>query len=129
MKNKIALLSFLMLLIAATNCFASADPCNGKLNRISDNQIICLTDDEIANVQTIQAATRVAVAAQKLIADAKTALDETDQIAIRTAKAGGNYAAATAWVTRDTALRAIVNGGPGPIPDYPRNQDGSIAYP
>lgn len=129
MKNKIGILVLLIMTLSLGKSYAVTDPCGGGLNRISDKQIICLTDQETADLIATQNSVRAFYAAQRLVQAAKDALIETDQIAVRTAKAGGNYAAATAWVTRDTQLRAIVNGAPGPIPDYPRNPDGTIAYP
>ena len=80
----------------------------------------------INGVQTQVWQTRTAVPADFLAA-AKDALVESDAVFTRAGKQGRLYP--STWQTRDAALRAIINGANGPLPDYPRNPDGSIAYP
>lgn len=48
---------------------------------------------------------------------ARAALRQSDLVAIRALKAGIAYP--EAWQAYDEALRAIVNGAPGPLPEQP----------
>lgn len=59
-------------------------------------------------------------AAEPLVSEALTALAASDGVALRCAKAAVPYP--PEWQAYDAALRAIVRGGPGPVPpqpDYP----------
>ncbi len=58
-----------------------------------------------------------AAAAAALKASAQTALDKSDTTAIRCVKAGVDFPAD--WQTYVLALRAIIAGGPGPVPSHP----------
>lgn len=62
---------------------------------------------------------------------AQAALDDSDKVFTRCGKAGVAFPAE--WLARDNMLRAIIKSSSGdssqPLPDYPRNADGSINYP
>lgn len=135
-------ITFILILISTS---AFADTCQSVSAGTFDSSVphktvantahpngcdVALSQSEQTQLAAGQAAFAASLQHNKLISDTKKALAEDDKIAIRTAKAGGNYASATAWVVRDVTLRQIINGtNPGPIPDYPRNLDGSISYP
>lgn len=60
---------------------------------------------------------------EPLAEQARRALQESDLVAIRCLKAGVAYP--TDWLAYDDALRAIVNGGEGPLPERPAYPEGS----
>lgn len=64
-------------------------------------------------------------------AKAQAQLDANDAVAIRCIKAGVAYPAD--WLARDNSLRAIVRASSGdptqPLPQPPKNADGSTNYP
>jgi len=65
-----------------------------------------------------------------LIMQARAALADSDLVALRNClKTSNPVPYPAAWEARDNALRQIISTGTGTIPDYPRNQDGTIAYP
>ena len=90
-------------------------------------QQIPLTDEEQASHDAAIAAWPTIQMASLQLANARSAIDESDMVALRCIKAG--VAFPQNWQTYVQGLRAVIKAGGGPLPAIPTNPDGSIAYP
>lgn len=84
---------------------------------------VAMTADEETAFLAEQAASTASAAIADLKAQAQTALNKTDLVALRCLKAGVSFP--SEWVTYVTALRTIVDTGTGSIPTQPAYPSGT----
>lgn len=93
------------------------------MKKLVNGVAVDMSADEANAFQADQAAMTAEINSSILIAKAQKRLDKSDIVALRCFKAGVLFP--QEWQDYVTALRAIVNGAPGPLPDPPSYPKGT----